>query len=183
MHLKIDKSWSLFLDRDGVINERLPDDYVKSWDQFHFVEGTLEALKIFSESFGRILVVSNQQGVGKGLMTETELVLIHKEMYASVNQAGGRIDSVYYSPFLAAENHYSRKPSVGMGLMAKHDFKDIIFRKSIMVGDSFSDILFGKKLGMKTVFIGGPQKARKFPNLFDFVYPDLITFAKSIEIT
>ncbi|NTW24660.1 MAG: HAD-IIIA family hydrolase [Lentimicrobium sp.] len=182
MHLKIDKSWSLFLDRDGVINERLPDDYIKSWDQFHFVEGSLEAIKIFTGVFGRIVVVSNQQGVGKGLMTETELALIHKEMHSAVNQAGGKIDKVYHSPFLASENHHSRKPSVGMGLMAKRDFNDIIFRKSVMVGDSFSDILFGKRLGMKTVFIGRPHKAREFPKLFDFVYPDLITFAASIEI-
>lgn len=183
MHLKIDRTWSLFLDRDGVINERLPDDYVKSWEQFRFIDGTLDAIRIFSEIFARIVVVSNQQGVGKGLMSAADLEKLHNSMMQHVLDAGGRIDKVYYSPHLAAEKHFKRKPSVGMGLMARHDFKDIIFRKSMMAGDSFGDILFGKKLGMKTIFIGDPALARKYPHLIDFVYPDLITFAKSIQVS
>ena len=65
---KIDKSWTLFLDRDGVINVRLIDDYVKNINEFEFLPGVLEAFKIFSEKFGRIIIVTNQQGVGKGLM-------------------------------------------------------------------------------------------------------------------
>lgn len=68
-----------------------------------------------------------------------------------------------------------------MGLLAKKDFKEISFKKSVMVGDSFGDILFGKRLGMKTVFIGSAEMARKFPKLVDFVYPDLITFAKNLR--
>jgi len=183
MHLKIDKTWSLFLDRDGVINERLPDDYVKLWEQFRFIDGSLEAIKIFSENFNRIVVVSNQQGVGKGLMSASELEHIHKNMQNAVQQAGGRIDKVYYSSYLASENHFSRKPSVGMGLRARRDCKDISFGKSVMAGDSFGDILFGKRLGMKTVFIGDPQPARDHPHLVDFVFPDLITFAKSIVVS
>jgi D-glycero-D-manno-heptose 1,7-bisphosphate phosphatase len=182
MNLKIDKSWTLFLDRDGVINQRLVDDYVKTLDQFQFVDGTLDAIRIFSEKFGTILVVSNQQGIGKKLMTNTELEKIHNHMINSVKDAGGRIDKVYYSPYLASEKHFSRKPEVGMGLMAKRDFINISFRKSIMAGDSISDVLFGKRLGMKTVFIGDPKIARHNPHLIDFLFPDLITFANSIEV-
>lgn len=183
MNLKIDKTWSLFLDRDGVINERLPDDYVKSWDQFRFAEGVLEALETFSRNFCRIIVVTNQQGIGKGLMTESELEEIHKRMQLSVSNAGGRIDKIYYSPYLASINHFSRKPSVGLGLIARRDFSEISFRKSVMAGDSLSDLLFGKRLGMKTVLIGDPVLARKNPFLIDFVFPDLITFANSIRIS
>ncbi len=181
MNLKIDNTWSLFLDRDGVINERLTNDYVKFREQFRFINGVLDAMKIFSENFGRILVVTNQQGIGKGLMTDSELGLIHSFMQQSVKEAGGRIDKIYYSPFLNSENHFSRKPSVGMGLKAKRNFKDISFKKSVMAGDSLSDLIFGKRLGMKTVFIGSPSLARINPHLIDFVFPDLITFANSIR--
>jgi histidinol-phosphate phosphatase family protein len=181
MNLKIDKSWTLFLDRDGVINERLPDDYVKSWEQFRFIDGTLEAINIFSKYFGRIVVVSNQQGVGKGLMPASVLDLIHKKMQLAVAEAGGKIDRVYYSPYLKSEKHITRKPAIGMGLKARQDFNEISFKKSIMAGDSFSDVLFGKRLGMKTVLIGERDMAREHPNLIDLVYPDLITFARSIK--
>ena len=181
MNLKIDKSWTLFLDRDGVINERLQDDYVKTWEEFRFTDGSLEAIKIFSQSFGVIVVVTNQQGIGKGMMTESVLHQIHDNMLNAVSKSGGCIDKVYYSPYLASENHHTRKPGIGMGLMARSDFSNISFRKSIMVGDSYSDILFGKRLGMKTVFIGDALLARQRPDLINFVFPDLITFAKSIE--
>jgi D-glycero-D-manno-heptose 1,7-bisphosphate phosphatase len=180
MNLKIDHTWTLFLDRDGVINQRLPDDYVKSREQFRFIEGVLEAFRIFSEKFGKIIVVTNQQGIGKGLMTFQELEKIHGMMMKSVSEAGGRIDKIYCSPFLASANHFSRKPSVGMGLKARRDFKDISFRKSIMAGDSLSDLIFGKRLGMKTILIGDPSLARANPHLIDFVFSDLFTFASSI---
>lgn len=180
MNLKIDHTWSLFLDRDGVINQRLPDDYVKSCEQFRFIEGVLDAFKIFSEKFGRIIVVTNQQGIGKGLMTSSELEKIHGMLKKSVSEAGGRIDKIYYSPFLATANHFSRKPSVGMGLKARRDFNDISFRKSIMAGDSLSDLVFGKRLGMKTVYIGDPLLAREYPHFADFAFADLLIFARSI---
>ncbi|MFH1118739.1 MAG: HAD-IIIA family hydrolase [Bacteroidota bacterium] len=181
MSLKIDSSWTLFLDRDGVINERLSDDYVKSWEQFHFIDGSIEAINIFARKFGVIVVVSNQQGIGKGLMHDSDLQLIHIRMQKSVADSGGRIDKVYYSPYLSSDRHCTRKPCVGMGLKAKHDFSSISFRKSIMAGDSISDVIFGKRLGMKTVLIGDALMARQHPDLIDFLFPDLITFAKSIE--
>ncbi|KAF0195674.1 MAG: D-glycero-D-manno-heptose 1 7-bisphosphate phosphatase [Bacteroidetes bacterium] len=182
MNLKIDKSWSLFLDRDGVINERLPDDYVKTWEEFRFINGSLEAIKILAQSFGIVVVVSNQQGVGKGLMSDPDLQQIHLRMQRTTTESGGRIDKVYYSPYLASEKHHTRKPRVGMGILARRDFSAISFKKSVMVGDSFGDVLFGKRLGMKTVFIGDRHFARQHPDLIDFVFPDLITFAKSIEM-
>lgn len=177
MNLKIDKSWSLFLDRDGVINERLPDDYVKTWQQFTFLPGVPEAIKILSGVFGHIFIVTNQQGIGKGLMSENDLHRIHDRLIAEVGNAGGRIDKIYYSPYLASSNHLTRKPAVGMGLKAKSDFSEIRFNRSIMVGDSLSDLIFGKRLKMKTVLVGDSQPARKYPFFTDFYYPDLRTFA------
>lgn len=181
MNLMIDKSWTLFLDRDGVINERLHDDYVKSFDEFTLIPGSLEAIALMSKHFGRVFVVTNQQGVGKGLMTIGEVENIHKQLIKSVETAGGRIDKIYVSPYLKSANHFTRKPSVGMGILAKREFEGVSFKKSLMVGDSLSDMIFGKRLKMKTVFIGNTLPKLKNVNLIDFHYPDLITFAKSLS--
>lgn len=96
--MQFDKSWTLFLDRDGVINRRLVNDYVKSWTEFKFEAGTLEAVAKFSTVFGHIFVVTNQQGIAKGLMTEADLYAIHNQMIIEVEKAGGRIDQVYFVP-------------------------------------------------------------------------------------
>lgn len=177
MNLKIDNTWSLFLDRDGVLNERLADDYVKTWEQFHFLAGVPEALKLLSGVFGHIFIVTNQQGIGKGLMSENDLNHIHNRLVTEVRNAGGKIDKIYHSPYLASVNHISRKPAIGMALKAKSDFSEIRFNKSIMVGDSLSDLIFGKRLKMKTVLLGDSTLARKSPYFTDYFYPDLLTFA------
>lgn len=156
--LNIDSSWSLFLDRDGVINKRIVDDYVKKWDEFEFLDGVIDAIKKFSSVFGKIVVVTNQQGIGKGLMRPEDLELIHRNMVYELTYFGGRIDKAYHSPFLASENHPTRKPAIGMALQAQKDFPEINFEKSIMVGDSGSDIEFGKNAGMKTIYIGETNK-------------------------
>ncbi|MGE5317339.1 MAG: D-glycero-alpha-D-manno-heptose-1,7-bisphosphate 7-phosphatase [Chloroflexota bacterium] len=177
MPYKIDNSWTLFLDRDGVVNERLPGDYVRSFKNFKFIDGTLEALAIFNHIFGRIIIVSNQQGIGKGLMTREEVESIHHDMIDSIQKSGGRIDKVYYSPFLHSEHHFTRKPSVGMGILAKRELKEISFRKSIMVGDSKSDMLFGRKLGMKTVYIGARDEIQTDYRIINYCFPNLHSFA------
>lgn len=151
--LQIGKSWTLFLDRDGVINTRIVDDYVKTWDEFKFADGALDAIKIFSQVFGRIVVVTNQQGIGKGIMTMEQLNAIHKKMMETINKADGRIDKIYTCPFKKETLSVFRKPAVGMGLQAKKDFPEIHFKKSMMIGDSDTDMIFGKRLKMKTVFI------------------------------
>ena len=96
MPFEIDKSWTLFLDRDGVINEKRENDYVKNWDEFRFLEGALEALSLLSSMFTRIIVVTNQRGVGKGMMTVNDLNNIHKIMMDLVLKNSGRIDKIYF---------------------------------------------------------------------------------------
>ena len=173
--LKIDKSWTLFLDRDGVINRRLENDYVKHWIEFEFLDETLKALKTLNAVFGHIVVVTNQQGIGKRLYTHEDLELIHRNMVYEITYHGGRIDKVYFSPHLAAENHPTRKPGIGMALQAKADFPAIDFKKSIIVGDSESDMVFGRQAGMFTVFIG-----EKGTGNADFVFPTLFDFSKAL---
>ncbi|NLB64787.1 MAG: HAD family hydrolase [Bacteroidales bacterium] len=150
----INTSWTLFLDRDGVINQRIYDGYVRSIEEFVLIAGVKEALGIFRSVFGRIIVVTNQQGIGKGLMTESDLKSIHDYMLKELNYT---IDRIYYAPYLVADNHPFRKPNIGMAEAAQKDFSDIDFQKSIMVGDSSSDMAFGRKAGMKTVFVGNEE--------------------------
>jgi histidinol-phosphate phosphatase family protein len=177
----INKEWSLFLDRDGVINERLPGDYVKNCKQFIFLPRVVEALKIFSERFGHIFVVTNQQGIGKGLMSDAELSVVHNFMVSEIEKNGGRIDRIYHAPYLETAHHPSRKPAPGMALQAKKDFPDIRFHQSIMAGDSISDMLFGKNLGMTTVFISNDLKlCRDNFNIIDYCFPSLYDLAENI---
>jgi histidinol-phosphate phosphatase family protein len=157
-HLNIDRTWTLFLDRDGVINKKIDNDYVKNWVEFEFIDGVFDAIKYLNSLFGKIVVVTNQQGIGKRLYRQEDLELIHKNMCYEVAYHGGRIDKVYYSPYLANENHPTRKPGIGMALNAQADFPEINFSKSIMVGDSMSDMEFGKKAGMVTIFISDKEK-------------------------
>lgn len=149
----IDSTWTLFLDRDGVINKRLVGDYVKKWEEFEFLENVPETIAFCAKRFKTIVVVTNQQGIGKKLMTEEDLHGIHHNMIKHIESKGGRIDKVYFCPHLKSENPYCRKPLPGMGLEAKKDFPTIDFSKSIMVGDSISDMEFGSALGMINVFI------------------------------
>jgi histidinol-phosphate phosphatase family protein len=165
---KIDASWTLFLDRDGVINQRIVDGYVENVSDFHFLPSVPEAVALCKRIFGRIIIVTNQQGVGKGMMTEEQLAVIHTHLKAQIPE----IDRIYHSPYLSCENHIMRKPNIGMALAAKEDFPEIDFQKSIIVGDSPSDMAFGKNSGMFTVFISETETYTSadmiFPSLFDF---------------
>lgn len=149
----IDSTWTLFLDRDGVINERIPEGYVKSIEEFVFLPEVKESIAEFSKIFGKIFVVTNQQGIGKKLMSESNLLDIHSYMCCEIEKAGGRIDKCYYAPGLVSKKNSLRKPNPGMALMAQRQFENLDFKKAVMVGDSNSDILFGRNLGMKTVRI------------------------------
>lgn len=151
--IKIDKSWTLFLDRDGVINERIPNGYVMEPEQLILEIAVPDAISEFNELFARVVIVTNQQGIGKGLMTEEQLDAVHQRLRAEVAASGGQIDGIYHCPELANTGSTCRKPEGGMGLKAKADFPEIDFSKSIMVGDNITDLQFGKGLGMKTIFI------------------------------
>ena len=153
--LQIDpeKKYTLFLDRDGVINQRNVGGYITSWSDFKFLPGVLDALADFSQMFQCIVIVTNQQGIGKGIMTKATLEKVHNNMLTSIQKAGGHINKVYFCPELSIHNPKCRKPNIGMGLQAKADFPEIDFGHSIMVGDSLSDIEFGQRLGMQTVLI------------------------------
>ena len=174
----IDKKWTLFLDRDGVINYEKKDDYIRHWEEFKFYEGAKEALKIFAKKFGTIIVVSNQRGIGKGLMTEDDLSGIHQNMQRELEEAGGRIDGIYYCTAVDAKAIY-RKPNPGMAFSAKRDFPEIDLGKSIIAGNKPSDMLFGKNAGMYSVYIASTHPETPFPHPnIDLRFNSLSDFAE-----
>lgn len=182
-HPLVDDTWTLFLDRDGVLNVEKEGTYVLHYGEFVFYEGVKEALRLLTKKFGRIVVVTNQRGVGKGMMTAADLHDIHEKMIADIAEAGGRIDRVYFEDSLE-NDHPRRKPGPGMGHDAKHDLPTIDFSRSMMVGNNLSDMEFGRALGMYTIFIRttNPDQPLPHPSI-DLSFNSLYDFAKHLHTT
>lgn len=178
---QIDNHWTLFLDRDGVINHEKYQDYVYNYDEFIFYDGVLDALRTFAGRFGRIIITTNQRGIGKGLMTEVDLHEIHARMVHDIEAAGGRIDKIYYCTSLD-NDHSHRKPNPGMALEAARDFPEIDLQRSLIVGNNISDMEFGRNAGMFTVFVKTTHPEQPLPNpTIDLAVNDLAGFAKALQ--
>ena len=168
---------ALFLDRDGVLNRLLHGDYVKSPAELDILPGTAEALAICRRHFDLLLVVTNQQGIGKGLMTEADLDRIHAKLQAEA----GPFDGIYHCPALEAEHSFLRKPNIGMALRARRDHPGLRLKDCTMVGDSRTDMLFGRRAGMCTVLVGDNSDVwHDAPHLVDQRFPTLLDFAQSL---
>ena len=143
----LNKCDTLFLDRDGVVNVWLPGDYVKKWGEFRFNDGFLDFIGRYSGSFKHIFIVTNQRGVGKGVMTQEQLEDIHSRMLDEISRAGGRIDHIYLCT--ATDNaDPMRKPNTGMAHQAMRDYPDVCMERSLMIGDQPSDREFAVNCGM-----------------------------------
>ena len=177
---QIDKSWTLFLDRDGVINIEHPGTYVTAWEEFIFCDGAKDALAMLSEVFGNIVIVTNQRGVGRGIMTMDTLKEISSNMKTEIRAAGGRIDRIYACTAVEDTDH-NRKPNTGMALQAKEDFPEIDFKRSLIVGNSLSDMEFGKRMAMYTVFLTTKHEPYPMPNdLINEQFPSLKDWAMTL---
>lgn len=173
----VDKSWTLFIDRDGVVNDETVGEYILHWDQFVFSKGVLQSFKTLSDVFGRLVLVTNQRGVGKGLMSQSDLDDIHAEMQREVAIAGGHLDQIYFCTDVDNRSP-NRKPNPGMALQAKKDFPAIDFAKSIMVGNKPSDMRFGRAAGMHTVFLSTTNPEQPYPHPdIDLRFSSLSEFA------
>jgi D-glycero-D-manno-heptose 1,7-bisphosphate phosphatase len=124
--------------------------------------GALFAIHKLSSIFKRILIVTNQQGIAKKVMTEQDLAHLHEEMLVEIEQVGGRIDRIYYCPHLASENCDCRKPKAGMIIKALQDFPDIDIKFSYLIGDSDSDIEVGKKQHLHTIKVDNKYTLSKW---------------------
>lgn len=176
---KIDKSWTLFLDRDGVINHDKVGSYIFSADEFEFMDGAPALFKKLTERFERIIIITNQRGVGRGLMSRQDLDGIHEKLLTEIKNAGGRIDGIYFAT--GTDNtDFMRKPNPGMALAAKKDFPEIDFTKSIMVGNNITDMEFARNAGIRTVYLP-TTKAIDMPNSYiDALYENLLEFSNAL---
>jgi len=178
---QIDNSWTLFLDRDGVINVEKKEHYVLNLSEFIFLPNVEQAIKILSEIFGLILIVSNQRGVAKQLMTLEDLHDVHAYMMKEINLNGGRINKIYFCTDLDNSSP-NRKPNAGMAWQAKKDFPQIDFSKSIMAGNKLSDMQFARNAGMHSLFIASTNPEIILPHkLIDARYNSLFEFATAIH--
>ncbi len=128
----------MFLDRDGVINEKpAPHEYIRSFDEFRLLPNIADWIRLFNALGYAVIVITNQRGVARGLMTEAALASIHSRMLEELGAKGARIDDIFYCPH--EENSCEcRKPKPGL-VYAARDKWDIDLAHSLLLGDSDSD--------------------------------------------
>lgn len=176
----IDPSWTLFLDRDGVLNHEKHLDYIRNVSEFKLYDGVVDAMRIFATQFSKIIIVTNQKGIGKGLMTTLDLDAIHASLQLQIELGGGQIDAIYHCSDMADDSP-NRKPQCGMAYQAQEAFPDIDFSKSIMVGNRLSDMGFARNAGMFSVFLATTHPEIEFPHPnIDFRFNSLIDFANAL---
>ncbi len=147
---------ALFIDRDGVINKRRMADYVKRTEEFEFLPEIFEVLPLIHAAGYLAIVITNQRGIGRGLMSEADLEEIHRSMQHQLHERTGHgFDAIYHCPHDHADSCACRKPLPGMILQAASRF-DIDLASSWMIGDSESDIDAGIAAGCRTVRIHPP---------------------------
>lgn len=149
----------VLLDRDGVINRKIRNGYVTSWNELVFLPGALDALRLFRAAGWTPLVVSNQAGVGKGLMTQHSLDLITARFMRRIESNGGHVGKVYYCTHCREQRCMCRKPRPGLLLAAQRDFQ-FDFAETYLVGDSDSDLAAAASVGCPAILISGNATAR-----------------------
>ncbi len=151
----------VFLDRDGVLNRKLPEGaYVSDWAQFEWLPGAVEAVARMNRAGLTVIVVSNQRGIALGRVSVEQLDLLHDQVRSHLARQGARLDAIYYCPHDHGECN-CRKPSTGLFEQAAKDFPQVDAANSVVIGDSLSDIQAGHRLGMRTIFIRGEPDRQK----------------------
>lgn len=144
---------AILFDRDGIVNERIIDGYVRRVEEFHFLKPFLNAFKTVKDKGYKTYLITNQQGVGKGLMTEDDLHTIHDHMQASLyNNIGIEFDGIYYCTDLANTGSKRRKPQPGMLLEAIKE-NNLNIDLCWFIGDSLSDVEAGNRANMNTILV------------------------------
>lgn len=164
----------VFLDRDGVINENR-NDHVKSWDEFHFIPGSLHAIRMLREAGIPVFVVTNQAAIGRGLLSRSMLEDMHACMQTQVLRSGGRIHDIRYCPHLPTEACTCRKPQPGMILdLAKLWHVDLT--SAYLVGDALTDIEAATMAGCRSILVKTGRGAEQLEQLpFASCQPNTIT--------
>lgn len=159
---------TVFLDRDGVINEKAPEgEYICSAAELHVLPGVPQAIARLNQAGLRTVVVSNQRGIAKGLYTVADVEAIHRAMRETLARDGARLDAIFICPH-DKEECQCRKPLPGMFQQAVEAFPEIKAVESVMIGDALTDIEFGRRLGMPTILIEGAAERHK-PDLAEAI--------------
>ena len=161
---------TVFLDRDGVINVKAPEgDYIKSWSEFHFLPGAIEAIRLLNDHNWHVVIITNQRGIARQLMTMHDLNRIHFFLEEELQNHGAHVDGIYVCPHEKGTCH-CRKPDIGLFMQAEQDFP-VDKSKSWMIGDSQSDIEAGRNYGIRTISVVNlnPLADKQFPNLLSAV--------------
>jgi len=170
---------AVFFDRDGIINHRKIGDYVSSVEEFIIIP---EFFDLFREitSLGFItILVTNQQGIGKGLMSIYDLRIIHHHLQSELlRNTGAMFDDIRFCGSLSSENDFRRKPEPGMILEAAQQWK-IDLQSSFIIGDMQSDIIAGNRAGVKTIFVGNPSDLTEVKP--DFCFNSHIELIQSVH--
>lgn len=144
---------TIILDRDGVLNKKAPKaQYITKWDEWEWLPGSKEAVCILKKNGYRTIIVSNQAGIARGLMTQTDLNEIHQKMQNELAAVGASMDGIYHCPHGWDENCDCRKPKPGMLFKAQRDF-NLDLSRIYFVGDDERDEAAGKAAGMKTFLV------------------------------
>ncbi len=165
----------VFLDRDGVINQDSPD-FIKSWKEFFFIPGSIEAIRRLTGAGFDIIIITNQSGIGRKLFTLADLDDMHTNLKARIEAENGCIKEIFFCPHRPDENCKCRKPLPEMVFKAQRKY-NIDLSKAVMVGDSAKDIQCGRNAGVgKTILVqtGAPQSALDTLKQ-QGIQPDLVT--------
>lgn len=149
---------TVFLDRDGVLNKKMPEgSYVTSWGDFHVLPGVPDAIARLNRAGLRVIVVSNQRGIALGLYSAADVEAIHLAFQRLLNTQGAHIDAFFICPHDHGQCN-CRKPLPGLFEQAVAQCPTISAATSVMIGDSPLDIEFGRRLGMATILVDSKSK-------------------------
>jgi D-glycero-D-manno-heptose 1,7-bisphosphate phosphatase len=171
----------ILLDRDGVINHD-SDAFIKSPDEWQPIEGSLEAIALLNLAGFKVIIVTNQSGVAKGLLDENMLANIHSKMIQLVNNKGGDIEAIYYCPHGADSDCECRKPKPGMLETFAKDF-DVTLSTITVIGDSLRDLQAAEAVGAEPILVKtgkGQITLLNNPDLNFLVFENLYDAAKHI---
>ena len=163
----------IFIDRDGVINEDLIGDYIKTWKQFRFVPAALDAMQKLSKSGYAIVIISNQAGIGDGAYKKSALDEITKKMLARMRRSKVNIRGIYYCLHGKNDGCSCRKPEVGLFKRAAEKI-GFVKKQTFFIGDKLSDVIAGKRFGLKTAFVLTGHGRYDVQKLNGAAKPDLI---------
>jgi D-glycero-D-manno-heptose 1,7-bisphosphate phosphatase len=164
----------VFLDRDGVINHDSPD-YIKSWSEFEFLPGSLEALKQLKLNGFPVIIITNQSVIHRKMVTKKDLDFIHDMMKETVQSSGGDIKDIFYCPHIPEDRCDCRKPKPGLIYKAQKRYK-IDLETSIMVGDSAKDIECARNAGCGSAILVKTGNGVAAENILKdkMIHPDVI---------